>query len=625
MTDEDENISDSDFGEDEDPDKIEVPDMVMCFVPDCKHYSERKCSFFRFPKDPVVNRKWISLIRRIQLHLLWCARATLSMETRQDFQHWLNSMKTSCFCTNHQKGRKGGGKDLAAAAAIKETRENKIKEETDIKPGVKLAGQIPMSSYNSKMGSMYPSSFDMMRQPPMGMPPYGGGGLAAGGGGMNSMAAMASMLSSLGGPMGGMFAPPQAGGGPLVGGGAAAGGGQSAAAAFNAAQFLQQMEMAALGLNNPYGNPFMQNLGSMFFGMPPWGGQLSNKAVQQMWMNNMDGRPHQHQEEEEVDDEELGVAETYADYMPSKLKLGKKHPDPVVETASLSSVAPADVWYKLSIPDDTIKGGHLSALQLETGVIYENYLKGRKRAIWVSVSNDLKYDAERDLRDIGAGKIDVHALNKFKYAKISSAVNNNVKKGVIFSTYSALIGESNSAGGKYKSRLKQLLQWCGPDFDGLIVFDECHRAKNLCPVGSSKPTKTGLTVLELQNKLPKARVVYASATGASEPRNMAYMVRLGLWGEGTPFKEFADFISAVEKRGVGAMEIVAMDMKLRGMYIARQLSFHGVAFKIEEVPLSKEFEKVYDASVALWVEAMQKFHEAAELVDAENRFSSICV
>lgn len=58
--------------------------------------------------------------------------------------------------------------------------------------------------------------------------------------------------------------------------------------------------------------------------------------------------------------------------------------------------------------------------------------------------------------------------------------------------------------------------------------------------------------------------MYASATGASEPRNMAYMVRLGMWGEGTPFNEFADFISAVEKRGVGAMEIVAMDMKLRG-------------------------------------------------------------
>ena len=47
------------------------------------------------------------------------------------------------------------------------------------------------------------------------------------------------------------------------------------------------------------------------------------------------------------------------------------------------------------------------------------------------------------------------------------------------------------------------------------------------------------------------------------------------------------------------MEIVAMDMKLRGMYIARQLSFHGVTFKIEEVNLSKEFRRVYDESVDL--------------------------
>ncbi|XP_017785168.1 PREDICTED: protein strawberry notch isoform X2 [Nicrophorus vespilloides] len=420
-----------------------------------------------------------------------------------------------------------------------------------------------------------------------------------------------------------------------------------------------QMEMASFGMGNQYmQHPFLQNLSSLLYSTPgganPWGPQLSSKAVASMWMNSDAKQMQPHGEEEEVDDEEMGVAETYEDYMPSKLKLGRKHPDPVVETASLSSVAPADVWYKLSIPDDTINGGHLSALQLESityasqahehilpdgsragfligdgagvgkgrtiaGIIFENYMKGRKRAIWVSVSNDLKYDAERDLKDIGAGKIDVHPLNKFKYAKISSAINGNVKKGVVFSTYSALIGESNSAGGKYKSRLKQLLQWCGSDYDGLIVFDECHRAKNLCPVGSSKPTKTGLTVLEIQNKLPKARVIYASATGASEPRNMAYMVRLGMWGEGSPFKEFNDFISAVEKRGVGAMEIVAMDMKLRGMYIARQLSFHGVAFKIEEVPLSKDFEKVYDASVRLWVEAMQKFHEAAELIDAENR------
>lgn len=90
----------------------------------------------------------------------------------------------------------------------------------------------------------------------------------------------------------------------------------------------------------------------------------------------------------------------------------------------------------------------------------------------------------------------MHSLSKFKYAKISSHINGNVKRGVIFSTYSALIGESNQSGGKYKSRLKQLLQWCGEDFDGTIVFDECHRAKNLCPTGSSKPTKTGKTCFQ---------------------------------------------------------------------------------------------------------------------------------
>ena len=56
------------------------------------------------------------------------------------------------------------------------------------------------------------------------------------------------------------------------------------------------------------------------------------------------------------------------------------------------------------------------------GVIYENYLKGRKRAIWVSVSNDLKYDAERDLKDIGTEGLDVHFLSKMKYAKINSQI-----------------------------------------------------------------------------------------------------------------------------------------------------------------------------------------------------------
>uniref|UniRef100_S4RS05 Protein strawberry notch homolog 2 n=1 Tax=Petromyzon marinus TaxID=7757 RepID=S4RS05_PETMA len=240
------------------------------------------------------------------------------------------------------------------------------------------------------------------------------------------------------------------------------------------------------------------------------------------------------EEEVEEEEEELGHTETYAEYMPLKLRIGLRHPDAVVETSSLSSVTPPDIWYRLSIPEETVDSGWLSALQLEAitygcqqqetyltngeragfligdgagvgkgrtiaGIIYENYLLGRKRAVWFSVSNDLKYDAERDLKDIGAKNITVHSLSKFKYGKITSKENGAVKKGVVFATYSALIGESQS-GGKYRTRIKQLLHWCSDDFDGVIIFDECHKAKNLCPVGSSKPTKTGLAVLELQNR-----------------------------------------------------------------------------------------------------------------------------
>ena len=142
---------------------------------------------------------------------------------------------------------------------------------------------------------------------------------------------------------------------------------------------------------------------------------------------------------------------------------------------------------------------------------------------------------------------------------------------------------------------------------GCVLFDECHKAKNLVMQGSKQGTLTGKAVLELQELLPHGRVVYCSATGASSVKNMAYMVRalpqpptashslhgpstafhslpqpskashrlkgarraeqvrLGLWGPQTAFERFGDFATAIEKSGVGAMELVALDMKQRGM------------------------------------------------------------
>ncbi|XP_046869245.1 protein strawberry notch-like [Drosophila willistoni] len=360
-------------------------------------------------------------------------------------------------------------------------------------------------------------------------------------------------------------------------------------------------------------------------------------------------------EDEEADYEEIGVSDTFAEYWPSKLKLGKAHPDPVVETATLSSVELPDINMKLALANNFEAADSLSALQMEAvvyacqahqqilpsgeragfllgdgagvgkgraiaGIIYENYLHGRKRALWISVSSDLKFDAERDLSDIGADdKIPVVALSKFKYSRIDSQENDNFKKGVIFCTYTSLIGESQTSKHKYRTRLLQLVHWLTRKFDGVIVFDECHKAKNLSLMNGGKSTKTGTTVLELQQLCPKARVVYASATGASEPRNMAYMVRLGLWGRGTAYAEFPDFVNAVEKRGIGAMEIVAMDMKLRGTYIARQLSFKDVSFRIEEILMSKDFRKVYNMSAELWAEIHNKLQRCCRLMSVENR------
>ena len=61
----------------------------------------------------------------------------------------------------------------------------------------------------------------------------------------------------------------------------------------------------------------------------------------------------------------------------------------------------------------------------------------------------------------------MHPLNKLPYGKLDSKAV-GVKEGVLFLTYSSLIASSE----KGRSRLQQLVQWCGADFDGLLIFDE---------------------------------------------------------------------------------------------------------------------------------------------------------
>ena len=155
------------------------------------------------------------------------------------------------------------------------------------------------------------------------------------------------------------------------------------------------------------------------------------------------------------------------------------------------------------------------------------------------------------------------------------------KQGVVFATYASLLGKKGGKTAKPQTRLDQLLEWASPGFEGGLLFDESHKAKNLFGGNGGKPTKTGQAVLKLQTALPRARVVYCSATGASEPKHLGYMDRLGLWGgSDTPFGDFDDFRRAVESRGVGMMELVAMHLKQRGALVSRALSFKSCTFEL---------------------------------------------
>ena len=50
------------------------------------------------------------------------------------------------------------------------------------------------------------------------------------------------------------------------------------------------------------------------------------------------------------------------------------------------------------------------------GIVAQQWARGVRKHLWISVSNDLKFDAERDLRDLGSGNIPVQLLGKASYS-----------------------------------------------------------------------------------------------------------------------------------------------------------------------------------------------------------------
>jgi hypothetical protein len=352
----------------------------------------------------------------------------------------------------------------------------------------------------------------------------------------------------------------------------------------------------------------------------------------------------------------------YETYQPQTVLIpgAAAHPTPLVQSAAMASVAPPKPSYRPQLPERLLSAGILSAAQLESliyageahsqflsgyylvdenleqvslapqgggvqfrrgwflgdgtgcgkgrqvaGIILDNWLRGRRKALWVSKSDKLLEDARRDWQALGGSPEQVVPLSRFRQGEAIA-----ISEGIIFLTYATLRTQERQ--GK-QSRVQQLIDWCGADFEGAIVFDESHAMANAAAAMGSRglqaPSQQGLAGLRLQNGLPQARVLYVSATGATTVHNLAYATRLGLWGSSEfPFASRSDFIGAMEKGGIAAMEVVCRDLKSLGLYCSRCLSYDGIHYEILEHELTPEQVRIYDSYAA----AFQIIHQNIE-------------
>jgi len=348
----------------------------------------------------------------------------------------------------------------------------------------------------------------------------------------------------------------------------------------------------------------------------------------------------------------------FAAYRVQKAIVRGAHPHPanVVESTAMACVEPPDVAYRHHLPADIIAEGRVSNLQVEdviyagqatsvllpdgsrkghwngdgTGIgkgreiyafIYNELEQRRVKHVHISASHQLCADAERDRDAVGLPLPIIHqARFKTNEPILSDA-------GVIFTTYTML---STDFGGS-RQRFKQLTDWLGPDFNGVIAFDEAHLMKNAAatPHGGKatvdQGTLRGNMGIALQRLFPQARVRYFSATGATEARHMAPYERLGLWGAGAPFPDFSSFLVAMERGGVAAMEMLCRDLKSVGTYISRTISYgptrqpNGTAVPnsaVEYEPLLHRLtdaeKRQYNEIADLWSELLIAFESAEQ-------------
>ena len=342
-------------------------------------------------------------------------------------------------------------------------------------------------------------------------------------------------------------------------------------------------------------------------------------------------------------------------YFCAHLTGGAKHPGKIVETPGLANIKPPRPVHRPQIPKSLVESGEISEIQFERiiyagqahsqflpsegggkaragisigdgtgvgktatllGIILDNWFSGRKRTVWFSVKADLIKAVRDEMQRLNI-HIPIQLVNDYKPEEEIT-----ISKGIIFCTYQSLIAKSR----KGHRRIDQLTKWLGAE--GILIFDEGHKAKNFfAETTRGGGTQTGAAVVEIQDieKFPDYRVIYSSATSATDVRHLAYMIRLGLWGQGTPFADFNEFAREIEEGGVGAMEMVARDLKAMGRYFCGSLSMgvdeeSGLAVEYREVVhrLTDHQCEMYDNMARAWQAILQKTEKALAVTNSEK-------
>ncbi len=227
------------------------------------------------------------------------------------------------------------------------------------------------------------------------------------------------------------------------------------------------------------------------------------------------------------------------------------------------------------------------------GILLDNWLKGRRRAVWISKSDKLIEDAQRDWSALGMERLLVTPLSRFR-----QGTPIRLAEGVLFTTYATLRTDER---GEKLSRVRQIVEWLGSDFDGVIVFDESHAMQNAAggkgERGDQAASSAGARGLEAPARACRMPA-WSTCRRRAPPRSTISLMpnASALWGGADfPFATRAEFVEAIEEGGVAAMEVLARDLKALGLYAARSLSYEGVEYELVEHQLTPEQVRIYDA------------------------------